>query len=284
MVTMKKNKKSSWQVRRDIALQVVAIVVSLVFLVPLFWMVSTSLKESTQVFTNPPQWLPNPVVWNNYAEAVTKIDYLRYSGNTLLVSVTSMIGSMLSASMVAFSITKIEWFGKKLIFPLVLGSMMLPYQVTMIPVYIIWRDLGLTGTYLPLIIPYFLGSSYYVFLLRQFSMTVPNALFEAATIDGASYGKQYLTIMLPLIKPAITSVGIFTFLGSWSDFLGPLIYINNERNYTLTLGLYAFVSEHSVDWHLLMAASVVFVIPVIIIFFFAQKQFIEGITLTGIKG
>lgn len=284
MATMKMNKKSARQVRRDVALQIVAIVVSLVYLVLLFWMISTSLKESTQVFTNPPQWLPNPVVWENYVEAVTTIDYLRYSGNTLIISVTSMIGSMLSASMVAFSITKIDWVGKKLIFPLVLASMMLPYQVTMIPVYIIWRDLGLTGTYLPLIIPYFLGSSYYVFLLRQFSMTVPNALFEAATIDGASEGRQYVSIMLPLIKPAITSVGIFTFLGSWSDFLGPLIYINNERNYTLTLGLYAFVSEHSVDWHLLMAASVVFVIPVIIIFFFAQKQFIEGITLTGIKG
>lgn len=284
MATMKMNKKSARQVRRDVALQIVAIVVSLVYLVPLFWMISTSLKESTQVFTNPPQWLPNPVVWENYVEAVTTIDYLRYSGNTLIISVTSMIGSMLSASMVAFSITKIDWVGKKLIFPLVLASMMLPYQVTMIPVYIIWRDLGLTGTYLPLIIPYFLGSSYYVFLLRQFSMTVPNALFEAATIVGASEGRQYVSIMLPLIKPAITSVGIFTFLGSWSDFLGPLIYINNERNYTLTLGLYAFVSEHSVDWHLLMAASVVFVIPVIIIFFFAQKQFIEGITLTGIKG
>ncbi len=142
MATMKMNKKSARQVRRDVALQIVAIVVSLVYLVPLFWMISTSLKESTQVFTNPPQWLPNPVVWENYVEAVTTIDYLRYSGNTLIISVTSMIGSMLSASMVAFSITKIDWVGKKLIFPLVLASMMLPYQVTMIPVYIIWRDLG----------------------------------------------------------------------------------------------------------------------------------------------
>ena len=205
------------------------------------------------------------VVWNNYAEAVTTIDYLRYSGNTLLVSVTSMIGSMLSASMVAFSITKIDWVGKKLIFPLVLAKHDAPLSGHHDPgLHHLARsgpDRHLSAadhSLLPRLVVL-------VFLLRQFSMTVPNALFEAATIDGASEGRQYVSIMLPLIKPAITSVGIFTFLGSWSDFLGPLIYINNERNYTLTLGLYAFVSEHSVDWHLLMAASVVFVIPVIII-------------------
>lgn len=269
---------------RSTLLHLLAVVLSLIYLIPLFWMVSTSLKHYTQVFTNPPVWIPDPIIWGNYKEALTTVDYLHYALNTLLISGVTMIGSMLSSSMVAFSITKIDWFGKKFIFPLVLATMMLPYQVTMIPVYVIWRDLGLTGTYLPLIVPYFLGGSYYVFLLRQFCMTVPNALFEAATIDGASEGRQYLTIMLPLIKPAITSVGIFTFLGSWSDFLGPLIYINKERDFTLTLGLYAFVSEHDVAWHLMMAASVIFVIPVIIIFFFAQKQFIEGITLTGIKG
>lgn len=276
--------KLTYRNRGKIPVYIVVIILSLAYLVPLFWMLSTSLKVHTQVFTNPPTWIPDPIVWGNYAEALTKIDYLGYTLNTLLISVSCMVGAMLSCSMVAFSITKIEWIGKRLIFPVVLATMMLPYQVTMIPVYIIWKNMGMTGTYWPLIIPAFLGGSYYVFLLRQFAMTVPNALFEAATIDGANPGKQYTTIMLPLIKPAITSVGVFTFLANWSDFLGPLIYINKAQKYTLTLGLYGFVNEHSVDWHLMMAASMVFVIPVIIIFFVAQKQFIEGITLTGIKG
>ncbi len=277
-------KISPRKIAKRTLLYTVVIFLSLIYIIPLIWMLSTSLKVYTQVFVYPPVWIPNPIVWENYHEALTKIDYLGYTINTLIISLSCMVGAMISCSMVAFSLTKIDWFGKKIIFPIVLATMMLPYQVTMIPVYIIWRKMGLTGTYWPLIIPSFLGGSYYVFLLRQFAMTVPNSLFEAATIDGANPGKQYLTIMLPLIRPAITTVGVFTFLGNWSDFLGPLIYINRAKDYTLTLGLYAFVNEHSVDWHLMMAASMVFVIPVIIIFFFAQKQFIEGITLTGIKG
>ncbi len=267
-----------------IALYTIMLIVSAIFLLPFIWMVSTSLKTPLQVFVNPPEWIPNPFQFNNYVDAVQRIDYLRYTLNTLFIAVLSVVGSIMSASMVAYSVSKIKWALSKPIFGIVLGTMMIPYQVTMIPMYIIWRNLGLMGSFWPLIIPSFLGGSYYIFLLRQFYMTIPNSLMEAATIDGANEGRIYLSVMLPLVRPALTSVGVFTFLASWSDFLGPLLYINKKEQFTLSLGLYSYVSEHFVEWHLLMAASVIFVVPIVILFFFAQKQFIEGITVTGMKG
>ncbi len=267
-----------------VLLYVLMLLVAAMYLLPFLWMVSTSLKTPAQVFVNPPEWIPNPVQFGNYADAVHRIDYLRYTLNTLFVAVLSVLGSVISSSMVAYSLSKIRWALRGPIFAIVLATMMIPYQVTMIPLYIIWRNLGLMGSYWPLIIPCFLGGSYYVFLLRQFYMTIPDSLMEAATIDGANEGRIYVSILLPLIRPALTSVGVFTFLAAWSDFLGPLLYINRADMYTLSLGLYGYVSEHSVEWHLLMAASVIFVVPIVILFFFAQKQFIEGITVTGMKG
>lgn len=267
-----------------VVLYLIMMLVCFVYILPFVWMISTSLKETKQVFVNPPIWIPNPIRFDNYVMAVQRIDYLRYALNTLLISVSCVVGQMLSSSMVAYSLSKIKWRLRGPLFAIVLSTMMIPYQVTMIPMYIIWKNLGMMGSYWPLIIPSFLGGSYYVFLLRQFFLTIPESLIDAATIDGANEGRVYTSIMLPLVRPALTSVGVFTFLASWSDFLGPLLYINKADQFTLSLGLYGYVSEHFVEWHLLMAASVIFVVPIVILFFFAQKQFIEGITVTGMKG
>ncbi len=262
----------------------VIIAASLLYMVPFLWMVSTSLKSTAQVFQNPPTWIPRPLTWENYQLAVERIPYLRYTVNTLVISVSSVVGIVIASSMVAYSLSKIRWKGAGFVFGLVLATMMIPYQVTMIPTYMIWLKLGLTGTYWPLILPCFFGGSYYVFLLRQFFMTIPDSLVDAATIDGAGYVRTFTSVLIPLVRPAMTSVGIFAFLAAWSDFLGPLLYINRQQDYTLSLGLQGYISQHYVEWNLLMAAATIFTVPIIIIFFFAQKQFIEGITVTGLKG
>lgn len=257
---------------------------SVVFMIPFLWMMSTSLKSTQQVFVNPPVWLPSPWLFENYLLAFSRIPYLRYTLNTLFITFFSVIGNVISASMVAYSLSKIRWKGAGVIFGLVLATMMIPYQVTMIPTYMIWMKLKLVGTYLPLIIPCFLGGSYYVFLLRQFFITIPNSLIESATIDGAGHIRTFFSILIPLTRPALTTVGIFAFLYAWSDFLGPLLYINKQESYTLSLGLQGYITAHYVEWNLLMAAAAIFTVPIVIIFFFAQRQFIEGITITGLKG
>lgn len=261
---------------------VLLIFFSVIMLGPFIWMLLTSLKTTEEIYSG--AILPTAFRLDNFITAFTKIPYMRYMFNTLLIAVGAVIGNCIASSLVAYSMSKIQWAGRKFLFPVIIGMMLIPYQVTMIPVYMIWSKLGLTGTFLPLILPAFFGTPYYIFLLRQFFMTIPNALIEAATIDGAGKMRIFTTVMLPLCKPAITTVAIFTFLANWSDFMGPLIYLNDEKNYTLSIGLQAFLQQHYVEWGSLMAASVVFIVPVVILFFFAQKYFVEGITVTGIKG
>ena len=260
------------------------ILFSIIFIGPFLWLVSTSLKSMNEVFQLPPTLIPKSIKWDNYIKAFTRIPYMRYTINTLAITVINVIGQVISSSLVAYSVSKINWWGKKYLFPVIVATMMIPFQVTMIPIYIIFQKLGMVGTYWPLILPAFGGGAFYIFLLRQFFMTIPDSLIEAATIDGAGEVKIFFTILMPLVKPVLATVAIFTFLANWSDFMGPLLYINTKEKYTLSLGLQAFLSEHVVEWNLLMAASAIFTIPIIIIFFFAQKQFIEGITITGIKG
>jgi len=262
----------------------ILIITGLVFSIPFFWMIGTSLKALNEITQSTLSIIPEHFHWDNYSRVFERIPLVRQTANTLYISLFSVLGQIISSSLVAYSLTKIDWKGKKIIFPLVLATMMIPYQVTLIPVYMIFQKLHLVGTYWPLIIPTFTAAPFYVFLLRQFFMTLPDSLIQAARIDGAKELTIYIRVVLPLVRPAITSVAIFTFLGTWSDFLGPLIYLNNNKMYTITLGLKAFMSEHYTEWDLLMAASVMFTVPVIILFFFAQKHFIEGIALTGIKG
>ncbi len=277
--SIKKNKSNT-----KILVYVIIVVLSAIFLVPFLWMLCTSLKSFQEIYQNPPTLFPHKLYLTNYVLAVTKMPFFLYFMNTLVISVLCVVGTVLSSSMVAYSMSKIKWKGSKFLFPIIVGTMMIPTQVTMIPLYILFTKMNLVGTMVPLILPTFFGGAYYIFLLRQFFRTIPDSLIESATIDGAKDITIFTKVILPLCKPAVTSVAIFTFLANWSDFLGPLLYLNKQEQYTLSLGLQAFMQTHFVEWGPLMAASLVFTVPIIILFFFAQSYFIEGITVTGIKG
>jgi multiple sugar transport system permease protein len=278
------NNMQSSTYTKPIFTHAVLIALGVIFLAPFGWMILTSLKSLGEISTFPMTFLPEIVRWDNYTHVFDVIPFARYFMNTLLITLLSVLGQLISAPLVAYSITKINWSGNKWIFPIVIATMLIPFQVTMIPVYLIFQKLGLTGSYWPLILPTITGAPLYIFLLRQFFMSIPDSLIQAAKIDGASELRVYTSIILPLSRPALAAVAIFTFLYTWSDFMGPLLYLNNADHYTLTLGLQAFLAEHYTEWGLLMAASAMFTAPIIVMFFFAQKQFIEGITLTGIKG
>lgn len=258
---------------------------AVLFSLPFLWMVSTALKPREQVFLFPPQWIPRPILWSNFGLALTTFPFLQYLSNTMYITTFSIVGILLSSSMVAYSFSRLRWPKRDFFFMLLLSTMMLPGQVTMIPVFIVFRKLGWVNTYKPLIVPaFFATGGFYTFLLRQFFMTIPMELSEAARIDGCSDFGIYWRIILPLAKPALTSVAIFSFMSHWNDFMGPLIYLNDMAKYTLSLGLYSFRGEYMTDWNLLMAASLTMLFPCLVIFFFAQRFFIQGITLTGMKG
>jgi multiple sugar transport system permease protein len=263
---------------------VIAITVAILFLLPLFWMVSSSLKPNYQVLEFPPRWLPNPVQWQNYPEALTYLPFDRYAINTLFVTLMTTIGHVVSCTVVAYGFARLRAPGKNALFLLLLATMMLPYPVTMIPIYIGFNALGWVNSFRPLIVPAFFGNPFYIFLLRQFFLTVPPDLEDAGRIDGANTGQIIWYVILPIVKPAIATVAIFTFQSTWNDFLAPLIYLHDQTKYTVSLGLSFFRSNYDVRWAYLMAASLTVTLPVIIVFFLAQRAFIEGITLTGLKG
>jgi ABC-type glycerol-3-phosphate transport system permease component len=260
------------------------IIGSIVILIPVFWMVSSALKPNHQIFLYPPQWIPNPIQWDNFVAAMTALPFDIYFRNTLIIEVGTIVGTVLSCSIVAYGFARLEAPGRNFWFIVLLSTMMLPSVVTMIPVYLIFRQLGWVNTFLPLIVPHWFGSAFYIFLLRQFFMTIPRDFEEAARIDGANTWQILTRIVLPLSKPALATVAIFTFMGVWNDFMGPLIYLNKPETYTLALGLNFFKGQYTSDWNMLMAASLVMMLPLVILFFVAQKAFIEGITLTGVKG
>lgn len=269
---------------RTLASHATLVLLGLLFALPFYWLVSTALKPDEQLFQMPPAWIPNPPKWENFPKALTYIPFAQYTWNTLKIAGLNVLGIVISCSLVAYSLAKIPWRGRNLLFLSLLATMILPAQVTMIPTFAIFKTLGWIGTVLPLTVPSFFGSAFSIFLLRQFFLTIPNELSDAARIDGCSEFDIYRRIIMPLSKPALATVGLFTFIGSWNDFLGPLMYLTDERTYTLSLGLQRFVSQHGAEWSLLMAASTVMTLPIIILFFFAQRTFIQGVTLTGIKG
>ena len=222
--------------------------------------------------------------WSNYTRGLTFIPFFQELRNTLTIALCCVFGTLLSCSLVAYGLSKIEWRGRGPLFIIMLSTMMLPGQVTMIPVFAIFVKLGWVDTFLPLIVPAFLGSPFFIFLLRQFFMGIPKELSEAAKLDGCSEFDIYRRLILPLSKPALATVGLFTFIGSWNDFMGPLIYLVNESKYTLSLGLAMFTGQYSSEYGMLMAVSTVVTIPIIILFFFTQRTFIQGMTMSGIKG
>jgi len=268
----------------SILVHVLLVLVGVTFFLPFYWLLSTSLKNDTQLFQFPPVWFPWPLKWDNYPTALSYIPFLTYVKNTLIISFLTVLGTVVSCSLVAYSFARIPWKGRNFFFLVLLSTMMIPYQVTLIPVLIIFKHLGWVGTIKPLVVPAFFGSAFYVFLLRQFFMSIPKELSDAARIDGCSEFGIYWRIMLPLSRPAMATVILFTFIGSWNDFLGPLIYLSDESQYTLSLGLQQFLSQHGAEWSLLMAASTVMILPIVVLFFFTQRTFIQGIALTGIKG
>lgn len=257
---------------------------SVVMLIPLVWLVRSSFMGLGQIFIFPPEWLPDPWRWDNYPKALTTIPFARYFANTLLILVPTVVGTLLTASLAAFGFSRLQWPGRDWVFGVLLSSLMLPYAVTLIPTFLLWARIGLVNTYWPLVLPdWFGGTIFYVFLLRQFFLTLPRELDEAAIIDGANPLQVLRHVVVPLSRPALITVGIFSALFEWNDFLGPLIYLNDSRQFTLALGLAEFTGLYTSQWHLLMAAATVVIAPVLVLFLFAQRYFIEGITLTGIK-
>ncbi|WP_052737601.1 carbohydrate ABC transporter permease [Bacillus sp. SA1-12] len=282
-ISWNKNMKNI-QLIKKISAYAFLIIGGLIMAVPFFWMLSTSLKPEGAVFEMPPKWLPEKFVWENYWIVLTEANLLRGFINTFLVIIPPTIVGLFTSSLAAFAFAKLKFPGRDKLFFLLLATIMLPGVVTMVPTFIIFRDLGWLDTWKPLIIPGMFGAAMTVFFLRQFFMTIPDELIEAAKIDGLSYFGIFLRIMFPLAKPAIVTQGILGFLAGYNDFMGPLIYINTPEKFTLQLVLASFNGYYTSEWTLIMAGSVLALIPTILLFFFAQKQFIEGITMTGVKG
>lgn len=261
----------------------VLIIASIFFIIPFIWLVSTSLKPITQIYSFPPEWIPKEFRFQNYLEAMSYIPFFTYLKNTAVITILSTIGAVISCPLVAYSFAKLRWKGRNTLFIITIAVMMIPGQVTMIPLFLLFNKIGWVGTPLPLIVPSFFGVPFYIFLLRQFFLGLPDTLRDSAKIDGASELRIYLQIMIPLAKPALLAVGLFQFMASWTDFLGPLIYLSDEKQYTLSLGLQQFQNQMGTEWGMMMAVATMMTIPIIIMFFFMQKTFIQGITFSGIK-
>ncbi|WP_219461777.1 carbohydrate ABC transporter permease [Nonomuraea rhizosphaerae] len=256
-------------------------------LLPFVWLVRSALMQDGQMFVAPPEWVPSPFQWSNFSEALTALPFGLYLVNTVIIAVVCVLGTVFTCSVAAFSFSRLRWRGRNVVFALLLSGVMLPYAVTIIPTFVMWQELGALDTFVPLTVPaWFAGAGggvFNVFLLRQFFLTIPFELDEAAYIDGATPWRVYWTVVMPLSKPAIVVVTIFTFIGTWNDFLGPLLYLQSEEKYTLSLGLASFQSTFLTQWGYLMAASAAVIAPIVALFFFLQRYFIEGVTLTGIK-
>ncbi|MBI2996619.1 MAG: carbohydrate ABC transporter permease [Candidatus Melainabacteria bacterium] len=257
---------------------------SILFLAPLLWMISTSLKTPEQIFLPYIKWIPNPIAWDNYIKVFDSVNLVQAILNTTFISILNVIGVLISSSLAAYAFSVLKWRFRDLFFYVTLSTMMLPEMVTLVPQFILFQKLGWYGTYLPLIAPSFCGNAFYIFLLRQFFLTIPRELHEAASVDGCSEFSIYKNIYLKLSIPALSVVALFQFLLSWNDLMKPSIYLINQNQYTLSLALQQFKAQHGgTEWALLMAASTIIVLPIVIIFFFAQRTFVQGITMTGIK-
>ncbi len=270
---------------RQLSVYLISIAFSIVFLLPLFWMVSTSLKTPDKIFSLPIQWLPQPIAWENYRKAFTVLPFELFYRNTLVITLSCIIGTLFSASLVAYGFARLNFAGKNLWFTIMLSTMMLPSQVTMIPIFAFFRSLGWVDSFKPLIVPsFFGGGAFNIFLLRQFFMTIPVDIEEAARIDGCSTFSIFYKIVLPLSKPVLTTITIFTFIAHWNDLMTPLIYINSLEKKTIAMGLLLFQGQYGTQWELLMAAATIALLPVLLLFFFLQRYFVEGIVMSGLKG
>lgn len=253
-------------------------------IVPLLWMVLTSLKSADEINRHPFALLPETWQWQNYLEATTTIPFLQYLGNSLLLCLGSVAGTLISCSLVAYGFARLRWPGRDLMFAVLIGTMLLPWQVTMVPRFLVVRELGMYDSLWALIVPKFLGEAFYIFLLRQFFLTIPQEMIDAARVDGCSELGVLTRVVLPLSRPALATVGLLQFIAAWNDYGGPLLYLNDPAKFPLAYGLEQFVSSHSSRIDLLMAAATLFTLPIVVLFFLAQRTFVRGITTTGLKG
>lgn len=268
---------------RVLLLEGLLVIVALIFLVPFAWLVSMSLKPESQVFSTSIVWIPHPVMWSNYAGAISQFPFLRYFTNTMIICTFVVIGSTASSAFVAYGFARVQWPGREVLFIIVLATLILPVQVTLIPQFLLFRALGWVNTYLPLTVPSFFGNAFFIFLFRQFYLGLPAELSDAARIDGCNDLRIFAQIILPLSRPVLATAAIFSFIGAWSDFLGPLIYLNDANKYTLSIGVQQVIGQ-APNWTQLMAIGVVMTLPILILFFFVQRTFIQGISFSGIKG
>lgn len=279
------SKKKFYHVAGYALLYALLIAFGFVAVLPFLWMVRSSFMGIKQIFIMPPEWIPNPFTLQNFVDVFTKTDIPKYFGNTVFVVLMNLLGVLLTSSMAAYAFSRVRWKGRDAIFTLLLSAMMLPSAVTLIPVYIGWSRLGMVDSYAPLIIPAFLGGgAYNIFLMRQFFLTIPRELDEAAFVDGASRLRIYWNIDIPLAKSSMIVVGLFCFMATWNDFFNPLIYLNTMSKYTVAVGLQSLMGKYTSKWNLVMTASVVVTMPCVLVFLFGQKHIMGGIALTGIKG
>lgn len=280
-VVMKK-KKSSVVLRR-VLLYIVLILIAVIMVVPFLWMLSTSLKTQYDAVKIPPVWIPDPPQWENYVKLFTEQPMFQFMLNTIKIVFFVVLGQLFFSSLAAYSFARISFKGRNVVFFFYIATLMVPGQVTMIPTYLMFAKAGLTDNHLALILPAFF-SAFGVFLLRQFFMSLPRELEEAAEIDGCNPFMTYWRIMLPLVVPAMLTLGVFTLMNTWNDYMGPLIYLSSPEKYTMTLGIAYFKGVYTTQWNLVMAGSIVSVVPILIAYLCAQKYFIEGIAFSGVKG
>jgi multiple sugar transport system permease protein len=259
-------------------------VITLVFLVPLFWLLSSSLKENTELFSVPVKWLPSRLHFENYIRMFTYFPFMLYLKNTLIIVFFNIIGSTISSAVIAYGFSRLNWKGRDKIFVIVLVTMILPFQVTMVPLFMMFQKIGWIGTFLPLTATCFFGNPFFIFLIRQFFLSLPMELNDAARIDGCGEFRIFAQIAIPLSAPVLATTAIFSFLRTWNDFIGPLIFLANQKLYTLSIGAQMIRSRLQPNWEILMPLGVVMVLPVLIMFFLMQKYFIQGIAVSVIKG
>lgn len=276
-------KKISLKLSSIIPLLLTALL-ALVFFFPIILMLTGSFKTNADIFDLSLGLLPRKPTLENYRSVFEMMPFWRYAGNSLWVAGMNVIGTTICTPMIAYSLSKIKWRGRDLIFSIITACMMIPYTVTMIPLYKIWTKIHLVGTFWPLIIPAFLGGPFYIIVLRQFMLSIPDELIEAAEIDGCGRLKCFIRIIFPLSRPGIATIAIFSFMNAFSDFLGPLLYANDAEHYTISIGLHAFIGQHSVNWGGMMAAAALFMVPIMIVFMFFQRYLIDGISTSGLKG
>lgn len=269
--------------KRSAYARLVLVPMAVLYTLPYYWMAVTSLKSNEELGASPPTLIPHSWQWSNFSEAVTYIPFNQYLLNTLVITGLTMLGAVISNPIVAYGFSRVQWPGRDMIFYVVIATVFIPFPVLIVALFDIFAKLGWVNTFLPLIVPAFFGNAFWIFLMRQFLMQIPQEISDAAKLDGANELQVAYQIVLPLAKPAIAVVAIFAAISAWNDFLGPLLYLQDESKYTLSVGLTFFRSQHDVQFNLLMAASTLVVIPVVLIFLAFQRSFIDGLTVGSIK-